>query len=346
VDPGPAAVKAVSETAGAWSDAVHALTHSNLAHAPEWFAAIRKAYGHDPLYLMASDDDGARGVLPAFIVRRPLFGTVVTSMPYMDAGGPCAQSASLSHALVERVFEEARRAGARYIELRCKEPLAIGFPAMEHKVTLTRTLPADPARLWAQVPNAVRNQVRKARRSGLSVEFGGPEKFATFYQTFAVRMRELGSPVHAAGFLEAVLEEFGARARVALIRKGSTPVGGLIAIAFKDTLTVPWASCESAYFSLCPNMLLYWEALQAACAEGFARFDFGRSTRDSGTYRFKRQWGAEEESLFWYTIPTDLRRSAPSASNGHRATLSRVWQRLPLPLTRHLGPPIRRYLTQ
>jgi serine/alanine adding enzyme len=346
VDRGPAAVKAVSETAGAWSAAVHALTHSNLGHAPEWFAAIRKAYGHDPLYLMASDDDGARGVLPAFIVRRPLFGTVVTSMPYMDAGGPCAQSASLSHALVERVFEEARRAGARYIELRCKEPLAIDFPAMEHKVTLTRTLPADPARLWAQVPNAVRNQVRKARRSGLSVEFGGPEKLATFYQTFAVRMRELGSPVHAAGFLEAVLEEFGARARVALIRKGSTPVGGLIAIAFKDTLTVPWASCESAYFPLCPNMLLYWETLQAACAEGFTRFDFGRSTRDSGTYRFKRQWGAEEEPLFWYTIPTDLRRSAPSANSGRGEALSRMWQRLPLPLTRHLGPSIRRYLTQ
>src|SRR3989475_11277499 len=129
-------------------------------------------------------------------------------------------------------------------------------------------------------------------------------------------------------------------------RKGGTPVGGLVALAFKDRLAVPWASCLKEYLSLCPNMLLYWEVLRTACVEGFRTFDFGRSSRHSGTYRFKRQWGAREEPLFWYTIPITRRRGLPEASPHTGVLLAKVWQRLPLAVTRGLGPRIRKYLTQ
>src|SRR6185369_10200078 len=130
-------------------------------------------------------------------------------------------------------------------------------------------IPADADCLWHRLDKDVRYQVRKAERAGLAVEAGGAEQLASFYDVFAVR------------------------ARVLLVRRGRTVIGGLMTIAFKDRLTVPWASCLKQYFSLCPNMLLYWEALRRACAGGFRRFDFGRSTRDSGTHRFKQQWGAE-----------------------------------------------------
>jgi FemAB-related protein (PEP-CTERM system-associated) len=218
---------------------------------------------------------------------------------------------------------------------------------LDHKVNLTLPLPAHADRLWKQLDGGVRNQVRKAERSGLSVEWGGGEKLDAFYGVFASRMRELGSPVHGRGFFNAVLEAFGDRARLAVVQKGATPVGGLIALAFKDVLTVPWASCLSEYRSLCPNMLLYWEAIRSGCAQGFRRFDFGRSTRGSGTYRFKCQWGAEEEALFWYTIPTRDARVHDNRGAGRSAAfLSESWRRLPLGVTRHLGPHIRKYLTQ
>src|SRR2546427_11258796 len=71
-------------------------------------------------------------------------------------------------------------------------------------------------------------------------------------------------------------------------RKGGTPVGGLVALAFKDRLAVPWASCLKEYLSLCPNMLLYWEVLRTACVEGFRTFDFGRSSRHSGDRKSTR----------------------------------------------------------
>ena len=79
----------------------------------------------------------------------------------------------------------------------------------------------------------------------------------------------------------------------------------------------------------------------------FTRFDFGRSTRQSGTYQFKRQWGAAEEPLFWYRLPIASRQiaSAPPARAGNDF-LARMWQHLPLAVTRQVGPHVRKYLIQ
>src|SRR5882672_2211999 len=234
---------------GAWSRLVSELKASTLAHAPEWVAPIRHTYGHEPLYLMAEDGSGHAGVLPAFVIRRPLFGTVIASMPFLDTGGPCASSPGLAHALVERLIAEAREIGARTIELRCAQRLDLAVPAMEHKVTLTLPLPSDPDSLWRQLDGSVRNQIRKAERSGLTVDVGGSDRLDDFYAVFATRMRELGSPVHGRPFFDAILDAFGSRARVVVVRKGSTPIGGLIALAFKDVLAVPWASCLREFFA-------------------------------------------------------------------------------------------------
>jgi FemAB-related protein (PEP-CTERM system-associated) len=332
---------------GVWRQAIRELSDANLAHSPEWLSVIRNAYGHEPLYLSAEDGEGRPGLLPAFIVRRPFFGPVVTSMPFLDSGGPCSASAALSMKLVERLLCEARRVGAAAVDLRCTQRLNLGVEPMEHKVNMVLSLPDDPDRLWPLLDSAVRNQIRKAERSGLSVEFGGADELDDFYAIFASRMRDLGSPVHARTFFTAMFDAFGSRARVTLVRKGTTPIGGLIALTFKDAVVVPWASCLKQYFALCPNMLMYWETIRTECANGIRRFDFGRSSRGSGTYRFKRQWGAADTPLFWYTIPLRPSRSRalPTAGSGTNLLVD-VWQRLPLAVTRQLGPRVRKYLIQ
>jgi FemAB-related protein (PEP-CTERM system-associated) len=211
------------------------------------------------------------------------------------------------------------------------------------------TLAPDPDVVWRALDRGARSEIRKAERSGLSVAGGGVEHVDAFYAVFASRMRELGSPVHAKSFFTTMVEAFGDRARVMIVRKGDTTIGGLVALASGDALTVPWASCLTQYRSLCPNMLLYWETIRGACRDGFGRFDFGRSTRDSGTYRFKRQWGAREEPLFWYTIPVAVDCRTPRARartfDAGKEAFIQLWRSLPLGVTRHLGPRVRKYIT-
>lgn len=339
--------RVMPEATGSWRRLPDDVGESHLAHSPEWATVIRRAYRHEPLYLAAEDEAGGAGLLPAFIVRRPLLGTVVTSMPFLDGGGPCSSSPALSSGLVEHLLAEARGAGADFVDLRCAQRLAIAAQPMEHKVNLRLSLPADADRLWRQLDRGVRNQIRKAERSGLSVEFGGADKLDDFYAVFAARMRELGSPVHHREFFRATLDCFGRQARVGLVRQGARLVGGLVALAVKDTLAVPWASCLKQDFALCPNMLMYWKTIRIACMEGFRQFDFGRSSRGSGTYHFKRQWGAAETPLFWYTIPIGSPwEPGPTGSRRTAACAARLWQQLPLGLTQRLGPKVRKYLIQ
>jgi len=330
-----------------WQAAIEHSPTAHLAGASAWYATIQGAYGHVPLYLWAENGSASPVVLPAFLVRRPFLGSVVTSMPFLDAGGPCGGSGQIAGALVDRLLAEAQRHGSSQVEIRCTSPINQSFEPSLEKVTLVLPLPSDPDRLWRSLDPKVRNQIRKAERSGLTVQVGGVEQLDEFYRVFAINMRDLGSPVHAKRFFRVILETFGESARVVLVKKDGMTLGGLISMVFKDTMYVPWASSLREYASLCPNMLLYWETLRRACTGGLARFDFGRSSRGSGTYRFKRQWGAEEAQLFWYTIPLGGNRTPTiSADDGTGLVVRRFWRRLPVGISRVLGPRIRRYLTQ
>jgi hypothetical protein len=86
-------------------------------------------------------------------------------------------------------------------------------------------------------------------------------------------------------------------------------------------------------------MLLYWEVLKAAVEKGYTIFDFGRSTRDGGTYRFKKQWGAVEYPFYWHywlRHGPELRQLNPTSAKFRVAV--KLWQRLPLSLANRLGP--------
>ena len=92
-------------------------------------------------------------------------------------------------------------------------------------------------------------------------------------------------------------------------------------------------------------MLLYWTMLEYACGNGFSYFDFGRSSPGEGTYKFKEQWGAEPNPLYWHYIsldgqPTD--EKTDEKSKFEKAI--QYWQKLPVSITKVLGPMIRKHI--
>ena len=126
-----------------------------------------------------------------------------------------------------------------------------------------------------------------------------------------------------------------------------TPVAGGIAIVFRDLVTVPWASSLRSARPACPNHSLYWQVLEDAVAQGAGAFDFGRSTEGTGTFSFKRQWGAEPVPLLWEVYsPQGERQPATSMDPARRARLAGLWSKLPVPMATRLGSLIRRHLPQ
>ena len=113
-----------------------------------------------------------------------------------------------------------------------------------------------------------------------------------FYAVFAENMRDLGTPVYPKRFFEAIFRRFEQHCQLVIIESQGEPWAAAFLVFWRGCAEVPWASCRAKAKPLGANMRLYWELLSQAIARGCKSFDFGRSTVDSGTYRFKQQWGA------------------------------------------------------
>jgi hypothetical protein len=103
---------------------------------------------------------------------------------------------------------------------------------------------------------------------------------------------------------------------------------------------VPSASCLRGFNHLNANMWMYHQLLLRAMARGSVSFDFGRSSEGSGTYRFKKQWGAMPQPTVWqyHVRRGDIEALRPDNPRNQRRIA--VWQKLPVWLTRLVGPAI------
>jgi len=335
-------------------------------HLSGWRRAIERAYGHRSYCLIALRDpadasdagpEEIAGVLPLVHLKHVLFGNVLISLPFCDMGGVIADDDATQAALVRRAIRLTRDVGCRLIELRHASPHAClsegeGISAVEqvriitrrHKVRMLREVMPSSEELMRSFKAKLRSQIRRPMKDGLYAVVGGGELLDDFYEVFTRNMRDLGSPVHSKGFIGAVSEELSERSRLVVVYHEKRPLACGMVIGCGDTLENPWASALHEYSRMSPNMLLYWTMIEYACDSGFRYFDFGRSSPGEGTYRFKEQWGALPSPLCWDYITTG-RAVVPGEEEGRgRRIAAAFWKRLPVPLTRLMGPPIRKHI--
>ena len=87
------------------------------------------------------------------------------------------------------------------------------------------------------------------------------------------------------------------------------------------------------------NMLLYWEVLKFAIKNKYQYFDFGRSSKNSNTFRFKQQWGAIPKQMYWhYWLPENVELPGLNPDNPKFALAISIWKRIPVIITKWLGP--------
>ncbi len=310
-------------------------------HPAVWLDVIGRAFGHETCALAAESPDGIVGVLPLVVFRSPIFGRFLVSMPFVNYGGIIADTPAAERALLDAAIAETRQRGAAHLELRHTRQVFPELASRRHKVAMTLSLESSVDKEWLRLDRKVRNQIRKAQKSGLRVVIAGSTQLPAFYNIFAHNMRDLGTPVYGRGFFEEILSALPSNTRIFSVWLGDRPVAASLVYWHGGICEVPWASSLGHFKHLCTNTLLYWEMISFAIREGFHTFDLGRSTPGEGTYQFKKQWGAESRELVWEywmarkTVLPDL-----SPGNPRFGTAIELWRRMPVPLTILLGPRI------
>ena len=323
-----------------------------------WKEAVQYAYRFKGYYLLAELNGGIKGILPLIYHKLPLKKGVLISLPYCDAGGPLADTTEISHSLIEKALEIAKDINATRVIIRAASrigELPDNMTLNRQKVRMTLNLPENSDILLKSFKAKLRSQVRKPVHEGLKARIGGEELIDEFYPVFSENMRDLGSPVHSKKWLKSVLSFIGKQARVGLVclPDGSPAAGGVI-LCHPRTVSLPWASSLRRYNRWNPNMLLYWSFLKFAADNGHEIFDFGRSTPWEGTFRFKKQWGAEPSALHWVRFKTDINGTLmdniePETSKvkktKSRETAEKIYSRLPVSVAHYIGSLTRKYIS-
>jgi len=313
-----------------------------LSRDPAWLYVLQRGLGQVPICLELIEGGQTRGMLPLAYVKSFLFGKFLTSLPYLNYGGVLADDPARAAALVDRATELADELDVRYLELRQVEPL--DHPSLLRregsKVHMRLDLPASAEALWSALPAKVRNQVRKGQKGGLEIAWGGPELLGDFYEVFSQNMRDLGTPVYGLGLFQAIFEELAGKAELCVVRSGGRAAAAALLLHGWGVTEVPSASSLRRFNPTCANMLMYWSLLERAIGRGQEVFDFGRSSPDGNTFQFKKQWGASPMSANWqyYVRSGSLTDMRPD--NPRYRRMIRLWKRLPVGLTRWIGPPI------
>jgi hypothetical protein len=85
---------------------------------------------------------------------------------------------------------------------------------------------------------------------------------------------------------------------------------------------------------------MYWHMLVRAIGRNQGVFDFGRTTEGSNTFRFKKQWGAIPEPAEWQYYLRNGSKGEMRLDNPRYQRFIALWKRLPIAITRMVGPAI------
>lgn len=312
---------------------------ATLFHSLKWKRVIEKAFGYRSNYLLVERDGEITGVLPLFFVSNFLCGSAVISSPFAVYGGICATDSQAQELLLTHAFRITRENQSEYLELRQRKE--IHHEQLHGKdlyVSFDRELGSDPFQLFNSLPKDTRYEIRKAQRHGLTITAGN-EQLELFHELYAHHTRRLGTPVFSIDFFRCLREEFSDALQINVAAYGPTPVAALLSFRFREWVLPYYIAVIPKARDLAASYLLYWELMRKSCEEGIRYFDFGRSKLGTGAYFFKSHWKMCEHHLpYRYYLVN--RASVPnySPANGRFRLALEAWKRLPLSLTKALGP--------
>jgi FemAB-related protein (PEP-CTERM system-associated) len=325
----------------------YVLQHASATHCHRWAwkTVIENAFDIPTYYLIASEQGRVTGVLPLAWQKSLLFGSFITSLPFLNAGGALADSIEIEDALVQRAIEIATEVGAARIQLRYRGDCRLGLPTSVHKVAAVREVSRDTEAMWKGLNSNNRRKVNKATKSGMTAAAEGGAALDIFYEIFADNMRNLGTPVYAKSLFAEVLRAFAQDTEIIVVRLEGKPIAAAFLLSFRDGMEATWMCSHWEYLPLQPNMLLYWTILRIAGERGLRWLDFGRSTRDSGTHKFKQLWDTSDVPLPWASWTKNGNAGSElSPANPKYQIATTLWKKLPLPVANCLGPFIVRNL--
>ncbi|GAA6184324.1 FemAB family XrtA/PEP-CTERM system-associated protein [Aliiglaciecola sp. NS0011-25] len=328
-----------------WNDFVDSIDTGTFFHLTGWKRVIESVYGHSCHYIYATIDNTIVGVLPLVEQKSLLFGHALISTPFCVYGGVASDSEEATLFLEKQAIELAHNLGVDYLEMRY--PFARNNPDLTEKCAHSSFgwgLADTPEAILAGIKKKQRAVVRHSLKNDLS--FRIEEDTKTAYDVYSESVRNLGTPVFPKKYFAALKQEFAENCDVLTVEKDHKAVSSVLSFYYKNQVLPFYGGGLFDARALKSNDFMYYQLMCHALENKQCNyFDFGRSKDDSGAFKYKRTWGMEPVALH-YQFHLVKAEALPNLSpnNPKYQFFIKMWQKLPVWLSRRIGPFLSKFL--
>ncbi len=320
-----------------WDDYVYQHESGTFFHLSAWRQVLKQAFGHDAYFLYAHSNNQIRGILPLGHIRSRLFGNSLISLPFCVYGGVLASDPAAQTALEDAALTLGKKLKVGSIEYRNQSNVHPDWPTKDLYVSFKKEIDSDAEVNLKAIPRKQRAVVRKGIKSGMLSQWD--ENVDSLYRVYSESVRNLGTPVFSKKYFQILKQTFQDKCSILSITHEGEVLSSVMNFYFRDQVLPYYGGGVSTARHMRANDFMYWELMRRSAEQGIKVFDYGRSKIDTGSYRFKKHWGFEPTPLsYQYVLVNDQDMPNVSPSNPKYDLMIRVWRKLPIGVSRLIGP--------
>jgi hypothetical protein len=328
----------------------YVLSHPNGTpfHLSNWLKCIRNTYNHVVHLQMIKDSKEILGVFPYFKVKGLLNFHKYISIPFSDYGGILADDSNIEKCFIDHFINKFNSHNG-FLEIR--NPLCDQFNLKQNQIYTRHIIDLSPGldTISKSIDKkTIKYSIRKAKRNNVEIKIDNTiNGIEIFYKLNQLTRKKHGIPNQPYKHFKNIFTEIISKnlGDIYLALYNNKAIAAGLFLRFEKSIYYKYNASNPKYLSkVCPNHLLTYFAIENACSENMSYFDFGRVYKsDFNLIRFKKMWGASELELSYTYYP---KISGPTALNPETYLLksfTKVWQTLPIYLTKILSPTIFEY---
>ncbi len=328
-----------------WDDFVETARWGSLFHTIAWKNVLEKTFAYDSVLLAAYEKDQICGILPLFIVPKPLKGWIMVSVPFGVYGGILAECPSVTESFLESVEKLALARNVDSVEFRQEEKIDEELPTKDLYFAFVREILDGEEKNMAAIPRKQRRMIRQGIKYGLRSRVGGLDLLDDFYFVYSTSLRNLGTPAFPLIYFQVLFQELGAHCKILSVFYENKVVASVLTFFYRDCVMPYYGGGLPEYQHLAIYDFMYWELMRYGWEHGYKMYDFGRSKQNTGPFHFKRHWGFEPRALpYQYYLLKGGAIPNVNPLNPKLQPLIALWKQLPLSMANRLGPFLIKYL--
>jgi hypothetical protein len=327
-----------------WDEVVQTCPGHTIFHTSNWAKVLSNTYSHRPVYLIFTNGERLKAIIPMLEVSSPITGRRGVGLPFTDSCEPLVWDGTEFDSMQSRVSEVALSRGWKHWEIRSSNGSSRSSALyLSHSLDLDR----GAFNAFSRFSSSVRRAIRKASKSGVTIRVTSEwEGLLEYYRLHIETRRRHGLPPQPISFFRNIQADLLKRGfgLVAVAYRGGRAIAGAVFLSLGTSAIYKFGASLLEFQEFRANNLVMWESIKMLADRGISRLSFGRTAIGNDSLRkYKMGWGTSEERLDYTRIDPS---TGKPASRGDLAIgwHNQIFRRMPSCLNRIFGTLIYKHL--